>query len=181
MNNTFSIIAELRERVEYLEEELRRKDEQLHPKDVPLYEGLRLTNKETLLLEALIASRNVCTREHAMNRLYRSPDEEPDAVKILDVFMHKLRAKLREIDVQVETIWGRGWRMPEENRAKLVPVGMPDPFVGKNMADQAKATRDAAAQETAARDARIEAARKARETPKKPPAAYPWPKPVWNQ
>lgn len=179
----YSDLIQLRDKVEHLEEENRYLRECLYPSTPPMYRGLKLTAKESLLLESLLSARSVCTRDYAMNRLYRNIDEQPEGIKILDVFIHNLRAKLHEINIDVETIWGRGWRLSDENKEKLkaMEVEMTDPFVKRNSVDHAKASREQAAKEVIARDARIEAAAKARNAPKEPVSkAYPYPQPIWK-
>lgn len=51
-------------------------------------------------------------------------DDNPDApdIKILGVFVHKLRRKLATADAPqdtIQTIWGSGWRISDEGRAWL--------------------------------------------------------------
>ncbi|YBV98388.1 helix-turn-helix domain-containing protein [Phyllobacteriaceae bacterium JZ32] len=48
--------------------------------------------------------------EQLMAALYWADDEEP-LIKIIDVFICKLRKKLRPLDIKIETIWGRGYRL----------------------------------------------------------------------
>ncbi|MBI5003642.1 response regulator transcription factor [Candidatus Kaiserbacteria bacterium] len=72
---------------------------------------VHLTNKEYLMLE-LMSLRKSCTitREMLLNHLYGGRDE-PD-MKIIDVFLCKLRKKLRDANEgrdYIETVWGRGY------------------------------------------------------------------------
>lgn len=74
---------------------------------------LKLTRKEFLVLEKLMLEkgRNV-TREQLLNHLYFNQDS-PD-IKIIDVFICKLRTKLQKaakMGDAIVTSWGVGYRM----------------------------------------------------------------------
>jgi two-component system cell cycle response regulator CtrA len=74
-----------------------------------------LTRYEAKILVALIDRKGfVLTKEHLLDRLYSA--DEPD-LKIIDVFICKLRKKLAAIHPQplVETVWGRGYRFLSEH------------------------------------------------------------------
>jgi two-component system, cell cycle response regulator CtrA len=74
---------------------------------------VHMTEKEYLILELLtIRAGRVCTKEQIMGHLYGGLDEPEE--KIVDVFVCKLRRKLRERLPQgspdvVSTVWGRGY------------------------------------------------------------------------
>ena len=73
---------------------------------------IHLTGKESALLEALAERPGVCiTKAHCMNVLYQGMDERGE--KIVDVYLCKLRKKLRSIcgdREPIQTIWGQGYR-----------------------------------------------------------------------
>jgi two-component system cell cycle response regulator CtrA len=83
--------------------------------------SLRLTGKEYAILELLsLRKGTTLTKENFLNHLYGGMDE-PD-LKIIDVFVCKLRKKLSEAtggDNYIETVWGRGYRLrdPEPDAA----------------------------------------------------------------
>jgi two-component system cell cycle response regulator CtrA len=89
---------------------------------------LNLTGKEYAILEYMALRKgNTCTKEQIMNRLYGGRDE-PE-LKIIDVFICKLRKKLRLAGADfVETVWGRGYvlrgpvSLPEVPSPSLVPA-----------------------------------------------------------
>lgn len=76
---------------------------------------MHLTNKEYAILELLAISKgSVLTKEMFLNHLYTSVDE-PE-VKIIDVFICKLRKKLADAAGGVnyiETVWGRGYMLKD--------------------------------------------------------------------
>ncbi|MEO0903957.1 MAG: response regulator transcription factor [Pseudomonadota bacterium] len=83
---------------------------------------VHLTGKEYQMLELLILRKGTTlTKEMFLNHLYGGMDE-PE-LKIIDVFICKLRKKLSEAtmgDNYIETVWGRGYvlRDPEPNTAQ---------------------------------------------------------------
>jgi two-component system cell cycle response regulator CtrA len=80
---------------------------------------LHLTSKEYAILELLALRKGtILTKEMFLNHLYGGIDE-PE-LKIIDVFVCKLRKKLAEAsdgDNYIETVWGRGYVLkdPEES------------------------------------------------------------------
>ncbi len=87
-------------------------------------ETLHLTGKEYGILELLsLRKGSTLTKEMFLNHLYGGMDE-PE-VKIIDVFICKLRKKLEDAtngDNYIETVWGRGYvlRDPEAEKKKKV-------------------------------------------------------------
>ena len=81
---------------------------------------LHLTGKEYQMLELLsLRKGTTLTKEMFLNHLYGGMDE-PE-LKIIDVFICKLRKKLKAVagDHYIETVWGRGYLLhdPEETKA----------------------------------------------------------------
>jgi two-component system cell cycle response regulator CtrA len=88
-------------------------------------EGTRvyLTGKEYQVLELLCLRKgSTLTKEMFLNNLYGGMDEP--GIKIIDVFMCKLRKKLAKASNgkdYIETVWGRGYvlREPSEDEARI--------------------------------------------------------------
>lgn len=82
---------------------------------------LHLTGKEYGIIELLsLRKGSTLTKEMFLNHLYGGMDE-PE-VKIIDVFICKLRKKIQDMtdgDNYIETVWGRGYvlRDPQEEKA----------------------------------------------------------------
>lgn len=76
-----------------------------------------LTHNEALLCQHIrYRAPNPVTKSGLMNVLYahRPYGDEPD-LKIIDVFVCKARKKLDRINVQIDTVWGQGYRMPADS------------------------------------------------------------------
>lgn len=86
---------------------------------------LHLTGKEYGILELLsLRKGTTLTKEMFLNHLYGGMDE-PE-VKIIDVFICKLRKKIEQMTGEnyIETVWGRGYvlRDPEAEKKKVSAV-----------------------------------------------------------
>jgi two-component system cell cycle response regulator CtrA len=73
-------------------------------------------------LLAMLLKREVVTREGALLAIYSGMpntwDKDPDP-KIIDVFICKLRVRLRKYGIKVSCKWGLGYFMDGENKRKL--------------------------------------------------------------
>lgn len=81
---------------------------------------VHLTGKEYQMLELLsLRKGSTLTKEMFLNHLYGGMDE-PE-LKIIDVFICKLRKKLKSVakDHCIETVWGRGYVLRDPGRESL--------------------------------------------------------------
>ena len=86
---------------------------------------VHLTGKEYAILELLVLRKGmVLTKEAFLNHLYGGMDE-PE-VKIIDVFVCKLRKKLARAgaDGVIGTIWGRGYMIRDTASPDPTPPGL---------------------------------------------------------
>lgn len=85
---------------------------------------VHLTGKEYQMLELLsLRKGTTLTKEMFLNHLYGGMDE-PE-LKIIDVFICKLRKKLSEAtggDNYIETVWGRGYVLRDPARSVELPA-----------------------------------------------------------
>lgn len=108
----------LQGQIDILKERVRQLEEILVPSGLTLPVEWRLTASEARVF-AHLTTRDECSKDSIMRALYLGRiDEEPE-IKIVDVFVCKLRKKLRPFDVEIRTIWGQGYSL--ENRAAYVP------------------------------------------------------------
>ncbi|WP_146585526.1 response regulator transcription factor CtrA [Puniceibacterium confluentis] len=90
--------------------------------------SVHLTGKEYQMLELLsLRKGTTLTKEMFLNHLYGGMDE-PE-LKIIDVFICKLRKKLSEAtgeESYIETVWGRGYvlRDPESAKDRVPPLAI---------------------------------------------------------
>ena len=68
-----------------------------------------LTPTESTMMEALFECYpRVLSRDFFLERLYPHEADEPN-IKIIDVFICKMRKTIKELDLEVVTHWGRGY------------------------------------------------------------------------
>ena len=80
-----------------------------------------LTGKECKVFGSLM-KRDIASKEFIMNCLYLDGVNDAAEIKIVDVFICKIRAKLKPFDVTIETQWGQGYYMTAENKAKAMTL-----------------------------------------------------------
>jgi two-component system cell cycle response regulator CtrA len=75
------------------------------------------TKYEALLFGAMLEANGPKTQEYLLSVVYaeRYGLDEPD-IKIIDVFVCKLRKKLAPHGIKIETCWGRGYSLPLESK-----------------------------------------------------------------
>lgn len=78
-----------------------------------------LTRQEARLVRALMTAK-VSDKEALHRAIYDDDPTGGPEIKIIDVFMVKVRKKLRTALVEIETVWGQGYRMTPENVARLM-------------------------------------------------------------
>lgn len=77
-----------------------------------------LTGHETRLFGVLMA-REIATKEALMAGIYTDVTRDRADPKIVDVFVCRIRAKLKGFDVPIETLWGRGYFLKPETKAAV--------------------------------------------------------------
>lgn len=82
--------------------------------------AFHLTAKEARLLSALLR-RSECTKEQLLGFLYDANEDVPE-IKIIDVFVCKVRKKLANFAIDIKTIWGRGYFITSEHRAAAIHI-----------------------------------------------------------
>ncbi|WP_280136454.1 winged helix-turn-helix domain-containing protein [Rhizobium sp. Leaf384] len=77
-----------------------------------------LTRQEFAIFTTLHnAKGGVRTKEQLLKAVTSLVDEVPE-IKIVDVFVCKIRKKLSDLNLGIETVWGTGYRlMPRERKA----------------------------------------------------------------
>lgn len=79
-----------------------------------------ITATEAAVLATIAGNEAGVRKEAIFNALYalRGAGEVPE-IKIVDVYVCKLRKKLADRGLRIETVWGWGYRMPAESRETL--------------------------------------------------------------
>lgn len=67
----------------------------------------------------ILMKRDVATKEMVMHGLYSTRADDDVEIKIVDVFVCKMRKKLQVHDIPIETVWGQGYRLKPETKDKV--------------------------------------------------------------
>lgn len=102
----------LKERVSQLETALG------FDQDIPA--TLRLTRQERAIFGVILA-RELASRDQIMEALYPGKKFKP-APKIVDVFVCKIRHKIRPRGLAFANVWGLGYRMSPEMKAEVAEL-----------------------------------------------------------
>lgn len=87
---------------------------------------LRLTGAESCVLGALFR-RDHCTKDQIMRAVYSARVDTEPQIKIIDVFVCKIRKKLAPFGITIGTLWGRGYYMATPSKAVLRDMlGLPE-------------------------------------------------------
>ncbi|WP_020179671.1 winged helix-turn-helix domain-containing protein [Methylopila sp. M107] len=78
----------------------------------------RLTPSEAAVVGFLL-KRPMASKDEILSALYSLRPDDPPAVKIVDVFVCKIRKKIKPFGVEIETVWGQGYRICSETRERL--------------------------------------------------------------
>lgn len=78
----------------------------------------RLTASEARVMGVLL-KRELATKDAIMAALYRADARDEAEIKIVDVFICKIRKKLKPFGVQIVTLWGQGYSV--SNRQDFLP------------------------------------------------------------
>ncbi|MGI4886081.1 MAG: helix-turn-helix domain-containing protein [Janthinobacterium lividum] len=76
---------------------------------------LGLTQREAGIFVMLLA-RPMVSKSDAMTMYSLHADGDVPMEKIIDVFVCKMRAKLKVFGISINTIWGRGWNMAQADK-----------------------------------------------------------------
>ncbi len=78
----------------------------------------QLTGSEARVLGVLL-NRESASKEAIMAALYRDDGKDEAEIKIVDVFLCKLRRKLKPFDITIDTIWGQGYALSPAMKEKI--------------------------------------------------------------
>lgn len=80
-----------------------------------------LTGKEASLVYALKSGR-VLTKDALLSIIYAGRADDAPLVKIIDVFISKVRRKLAPYGIAIDTLWSVGYQLTGDNLDKIIAV-----------------------------------------------------------
>jgi two-component system cell cycle response regulator CtrA len=80
-----------------------------------------LTRSESAIL-GLLLKNTIVRRETAMLALYKGLQQDEADVKIIDVFICKMRRKLTPFSIEIRNKWGEGYYLDAEMKSKVAAM-----------------------------------------------------------
>lgn len=117
-------IADLRGQIEDLKAEKRDLLAQLVPSELRdnFPSKWALTPTESAMLAFLVARAPATrTKEQILSAIYPNIDDAPE-LKIIDVFVCKLRKKIDRFGLKIETVWGYGYRISRQTADEIAAI-----------------------------------------------------------
>jgi DNA-binding response OmpR family regulator len=84
-----------------------------------LYKGMSLTQTQRKFVNLLLGANGVCTKEHLYDVLYTPRQKYKPHPKILREMLYVIRKSLDPLGIEIETVFGIGYIIPPESKAKL--------------------------------------------------------------
>jgi DNA-binding response OmpR family regulator len=87
-----------------------------------LYRGVSLTRTQRKFVNLLLAENRVCTKEHLYDVLYTTNQNYKPDPNILRTMLGVIRRQLEPLGIEIKTVFGIGYIMPSESKAKLIEL-----------------------------------------------------------
>ena len=111
------------DRCEEHEERIRQLEAQLYGRDWEAPKEMRLTGMEEAIVATLIAADGrTCTPDLLIDatRGRRGTHTAHPTSNLIDSKICHVRAKMRPFGIEIETVWGRGWRIMPIHRERIL-------------------------------------------------------------
>jgi DNA-binding response OmpR family regulator len=87
-----------------------------------LYRGISLTRTQRKFVNLLLAENGVCTKEHLYDVLYSKNQNYKPHPRIFRTMLGVIRRQLEPLGIEIKTVFGIGYIMPSESKAKLIEL-----------------------------------------------------------
>lgn len=89
-----------------------------------LYRSVSLTRTQRKFVNLLLAKDGVCTKEHLYDALYSANQNYKPHPKVLRTMLGVIRRQLEPLGIEIKTVFGIGYIIPPESKAKLIELIM---------------------------------------------------------
>ena len=113
------LVAELRDQLEQAHETIFRLNQLLQAQSGNLYKGINLTRNQQTILDILLTTSGVCSNETLYAALYVSRKGRKRRPQVVRNTIRLLRKQLKPLGIDIENIFGRGYFVDTQNKAKL--------------------------------------------------------------
>jgi DNA-binding response OmpR family regulator len=81
--------------------------------------GINLTRTQRKVVDILLRTSGICTKEHLYDMLYLGTQNYKPDPKILREMLRVIRKRLRSYEIEIKTVFGKGYLMPRQSKDKL--------------------------------------------------------------
>ena len=113
-----SLLTDLQDRLGKVEKKVLYLQQLLRAQSRNVYPGIKLTPNQETIVNRLLATNGICSQEQLYEALYLSREYKPDP-KMIRETIRVVRKQLRPHEIKIETLFGKGYTMPRESKAKL--------------------------------------------------------------
>jgi biotin operon repressor len=119
------LLTDLRDRLEKAEKKILYLQQLLRGQGRNVYTGIRLTPNQETVVNRLLATNGICSKEQLYDALYLSREGLKPDPKILRETIRVVRKQLRSHGIEIKNEFGKGYTMPRESKAKLRKLAAP--------------------------------------------------------
>jgi hypothetical protein len=120
-----SLLSELQDRIDKVEREILFLKQLLKAQSRNVYTGIKLTPNQETIVNRLLATNGICSKEQLYGALYLSREGHKPDPKILRETIRVVRKQLRSHGIEIKNEFGKGYTMPRESKAKLRKLAVP--------------------------------------------------------
>lgn len=113
MMNDCPHCQELRDEIEVLKRAL--------GSEIPLPLQFKFSRTEEKMVRVLLARNGVVSQDQMMDAVYSLEMNSPEP-QVVHVFLCRIRKRLKPHDIEIHTVWGRGWHMTADDKAKMAAL-----------------------------------------------------------
>jgi DNA-binding response OmpR family regulator len=84
-----------------------------------LYIGIKLTRNQQTVVDTLLTTSGICTKESLYAALYVSRKGSKPKPQVIREAIRVVRKQLKPHGIDIENVFGKGYIMNNENKAKL--------------------------------------------------------------
>jgi hypothetical protein len=119
------LLTDLQDRLEKAEKKILYLQQLLRGQGRNVYPGIKLTPNQVTVVNRLLATNGICTKEQLYDALYLSREGPKPDPKILRETIRVVRKQLRSHGIEIKNEFGKGYTMPRESKAKLRKLAVP--------------------------------------------------------
>ena len=120
-----NLLTDLQDRLGKVEKKIRYLQQLLKAQSRNVYTGIKLTPNQETIVNRLLATNGICSKEQLYEALYLSREGYKPNPKIIHETIRVVRKQLRSHGIEIKNEFGKGYTMPRGSKAKLRKLAVP--------------------------------------------------------